>query len=146
MHLGLNTRGGTQHLILNSSLLTTQTFRMVEYEDELDLLAIVVTNGEEGEGRAHIQLHDNQSGRLLRTIDLDDIWDEVSSSTRAYRHRGEMWINVWSSLLFQTNKNEVFFDKDTIVHIEQRNVKFFCHVYKLVPRWITAAEDCNDYI
>uniref|UniRef100_I3JQ50 Ddb1 and cul4 associated factor 17 n=1 Tax=Oreochromis niloticus TaxID=8128 RepID=I3JQ50_ORENI len=76
-----------------------KTFRMVEYEDELDLLAIVVTNGEEGEGRACIQLHDNQTGQLLRTIDLIETWDE-------------------------TNKNEVFFDKDTIVHIEQKNAKF----------------------
>uniref|UniRef100_A0A4W6FVA6 Ddb1 and cul4 associated factor 17 n=1 Tax=Lates calcarifer TaxID=8187 RepID=A0A4W6FVA6_LATCA len=83
-----------------------ETFRMVEYEDELDLLAVVVTNAEEGEGRAHIRLHDNQSGQLQRTIDLVELWDET------YRH-------------------ELFFDKDTIVHIEQKNTKFCCHVYKL---------------
>lgn len=83
-----------------------ETFRMVEYEDELDLLAVVVTNGEEGEGRAHIRLHDNQSGQLLRTVDLVEPWDET------YRH-------------------ELFFDKDTIVHIEQKNTNFCCHVYKL---------------
>ncbi|XP_071330653.1 DDB1- and CUL4-associated factor 17 isoform X3 [Trachinotus anak] len=83
-----------------------ETFRMVEYEDELDLLAVVVTNGEEGEGRAHIRLHDNQSGQLQRTIDLVEPWDET------YRH-------------------ELFFDKDTIVHIEQKNTNFCCHVYKL---------------
>ena len=61
--------------------LILQTFRMVEYEDELDLLAVVVTNGEEGEGRAHIRLHDNQSGQLLRTVDLVEPWDEVSNVT-----------------------------------------------------------------
>ncbi|XP_045910350.1 DDB1- and CUL4-associated factor 17 [Micropterus dolomieu] len=83
-----------------------ETFRMVEYEDELDLLAVVVTNGEEGEGRAHIRLHDNLSGQLLRTVDLVESWDET------YRH-------------------EVFFDKDTIVLIEQKNTNFCCHVYKL---------------
>ncbi|KAA8588152.1 hypothetical protein FQN60_001346 [Etheostoma spectabile] len=83
-----------------------ETFRMVEFEDELDLLAVVVTNGEEGEGRAHIRLHDNQSGQLLRTVDLVEPWDET------YRH-------------------ELFFDKDTIVHIEQKNSNFCCHVYKL---------------
>lgn len=54
---------------------------MVEYEDELDLLAVVVTNGEEGEGRAHIRLYDNQSGQLLRTVDLVELWDEVSNVT-----------------------------------------------------------------
>nr|XP_046261208.1 DDB1- and CUL4-associated factor 17 [Scatophagus argus] len=83
-----------------------ETFRTVEYEDELNLLAVVVTNGEEGEGKAHIQLHDNQSGQLLRTVDLIEPWDET------YRH-------------------ELFFDKDTIVHIEQKNTSFCCHVYKL---------------
>ncbi|KAM8854673.1 DDB1- and CUL4-associated factor 17 isoform 2-T2 [Spinachia spinachia] len=82
------------------------TFRTVEYEDELDLLAVVVTNGAEGEGRAQIRLHDNQSGQLLRTVDLVELWDET------FRH-------------------ELFFDKDTIVHIEQKNTSFCCHVYKL---------------
>lgn len=50
----------------------------MEYEDELDLLAVVVTNGEEGEGTTQVRLHDNQNGRLLRTIDLTESWDEVS--------------------------------------------------------------------
>lgn len=67
--------------LLNNVTLTLQTFHMVEYEDELDLLAVVVTNGEEGEGRAHIRLHDNQSGQLLRTVDLEEPWDEVSDPT-----------------------------------------------------------------
>lgn len=83
-----------------------ETFRIVEYEDELDLLAVVVTNGEEGEGRAQIRLHDNHNGRLLQTIDLVEPWDET------YRH-------------------ELFFDKDTIVHFEQQKTNFCCHVYKL---------------
>lgn len=58
-------------------ILIFQTFRLLEYEDELDLLAIAVTNGEGEEGRAHVQLHDNQTGRLQRKIDLDEPWDEV---------------------------------------------------------------------
>ncbi|XP_069009899.1 DDB1- and CUL4-associated factor 17 isoform X1 [Embiotoca jacksoni] len=85
-----------------------ETFRMVEFEDELDLLAVVITNGEEGEGKAHIRLRDNQSGKLERTIELVEPWDET------YRH-------------------ELFFDKDTIVHIEQKKTNFCCHVYKLKP-------------
>ncbi|XP_029981520.1 DDB1- and CUL4-associated factor 17 isoform X1 [Sphaeramia orbicularis] len=83
-----------------------KTFRLVEYEDELDLLTVLVTNGEEEQGIAHVQLHDNQSGKLLRTVELAERWDET------YRH-------------------ELFFDKDTIVHIEQQNTNFCCHVYKL---------------
>ncbi|XP_068602177.1 DDB1- and CUL4-associated factor 17 [Brachionichthys hirsutus] len=84
-----------------------ETFRTVEYEDELDLLAVAVTDGEEGAGRARIRLHDNQCGQLLRTLDLSEQWDET------YRH-------------------ELFVDKDTIVHIEQRKSTFCCHLYKLV--------------
>ncbi|CAL9690257.1 unnamed protein product [Knipowitschia caucasica] len=81
-----------------------ETFRKVEYEDELDILAVVVTNGEEG--RAQVRLYDNQNGQLLRTIDLTESWDET------YRH-------------------ELLFDKDTIMHIEQQKTMFCCHVYKL---------------
>ncbi|XP_061548624.1 DDB1- and CUL4-associated factor 17 isoform X2 [Phycodurus eques] len=83
-----------------------ETFRMVVYEDELDLLAVVVTNGADGEGRAQVRLHDNQSGQLLKTVDLLEKWDET------YRH-------------------DLVFDKDTIVHIEQKNNNVCCHVYKL---------------
>lgn len=36
--------------------------------------------------------------------------------------------------LLQTYRHELFFDKDTIVHIEQRNTNFCCHVYKLKTR------------
>uniref|UniRef100_A0A672Z459 DDB1 and CUL4 associated factor 17 n=1 Tax=Sphaeramia orbicularis TaxID=375764 RepID=A0A672Z459_9TELE len=46
------------------------------------------------------------NGKLLRTVELAERWDET------YRH-------------------ELFFDKDTIVHIEQQNTNFCCHVYKL---------------
>ena len=34
-------------------------------------------------------------------------------------------------LLLQTYRNEMCFDKETIVHIEERNNGFHCHVYKL---------------
>ncbi|XP_059896660.1 DDB1- and CUL4-associated factor 17 isoform X2 [Gadus macrocephalus] len=83
-----------------------ETFRTVEYEDEVDLLALVVTDGEEGEGRACVKLHDNSSGALLKTIPLEQAWDV-------------------------TYRNEMCFDKETIVHIEERNNGFHCHVYKL---------------
>ncbi|XP_077436833.1 DDB1- and CUL4-associated factor 17 isoform X2 [Vanacampus margaritifer] len=83
-----------------------ETFRTVIYEDELDLLAVVVTNGADEEGKAQVRLHDNQSGELLKTVDLLEPWDET------YRH-------------------DLIFDKDTIVHIEQKNTNVCCHIYKL---------------
>ncbi|XP_057708323.1 DDB1- and CUL4-associated factor 17 [Corythoichthys intestinalis] len=82
------------------------TFRTVVYEDELDLLAVVVTDGADGEGRAQVQLHDNQSGQLLKTVKLLEAWDE-------------------------TNQHDLVFDKDTIVHIVQRKTRVCCYVYKL---------------
>ncbi|XP_077584015.1 DDB1- and CUL4-associated factor 17 [Stigmatopora nigra] len=83
-----------------------KTFRMVIYEDELDLLAVVVTNGADEEGRAQVQLHDNQTGQLLKTVNLLETWDE-------------------------TNRHDLAFDKDTMVHIEQKRTKHCCYVYKL---------------
>ncbi|XP_010889248.1 DDB1- and CUL4-associated factor 17 isoform X2 [Esox lucius] len=84
-----------------------ETFRMVEYEDELDLLAVVEVTHREDEGHAHIRLHDNHTGALLKSVPLVESWDVT------YSH-------------------ELFFDRDTIVHIEQtKNNNFCCHVYKI---------------
>ncbi|XP_014028733.1 DDB1- and CUL4-associated factor 17 [Salmo salar] len=84
-----------------------ETFRMVEYEDELDLLAVVEVTHREDEGKAHVRLHDNNTGALLKRVPLVESWDVT------YSH-------------------ELFFDRDTIVHIEQtKNNNFCCHVYKI---------------
>ncbi|KPP75761.1 DDB1- and CUL4-associated factor 17-like, partial [Scleropages formosus] len=82
------------------------TFRVVEYEDELDLLAVVEVTLRDEKGRANVGLHDNQSGVLMKTVELVESWDVT------YTH-------------------ELFFDQDTIVHIAQeKNNLFSCHVYK----------------
>uniref|UniRef100_A0A3B4CU12 DDB1- and CUL4-associated factor 17 n=1 Tax=Pygocentrus nattereri TaxID=42514 RepID=A0A3B4CU12_PYGNA len=85
-----------------------ETFKMAKYEDELDLLAIVdVSPTEEDVGQASVRLHDNKSGVLMKRIALEEPWDVT------YSH-------------------EVYFDRDTIIHIEQqRNNNFSCHVYKM---------------
>uniref|UniRef100_A0A8C7PU51 Ddb1 and cul4 associated factor 17 n=1 Tax=Oncorhynchus mykiss TaxID=8022 RepID=A0A8C7PU51_ONCMY len=83
-----------------------ETFRMVEYEDELDLLAVVEVTHREDEGKAHVRLHDNNTGALLKRVPLVESWDVT------YSH-------------------ELFFDRDTIVHIEQTKNNFCCHVYKI---------------
>uniref|UniRef100_A0A8C9WRT6 Ddb1 and cul4 associated factor 17 n=1 Tax=Scleropages formosus TaxID=113540 RepID=A0A8C9WRT6_SCLFO len=83
-----------------------ETFRVVEYEDELDLLAVVEVTLRDEKGRANVGLHDNQSGVLMKTVELVESWDVT------YTH-------------------ELFFDQDTIVHIAQeKNNLFSCHVYK----------------
>ncbi|XP_066497338.1 DDB1- and CUL4-associated factor 17 [Hoplias malabaricus] len=88
-----------------------ETFKMVKYEDELDLLAIVdVKSTAEDVGQASIRLHDNKCGDLMKRIVLEEPWDVT------YSH-------------------EVYFDRDTIIHIEQeRNNNFCCHVYKMNQR------------
>ncbi|XP_035378837.1 DDB1- and CUL4-associated factor 17 isoform X4 [Electrophorus electricus] len=87
-----------------------ETFKMVKYEDELDLLAIVDVSHTEDEGQANVRLHDNKNGALMKRISLKEPWDVT------YCH-------------------EVHFDRDTVIHIEQqRNNNFCCHVYKINRR------------
>ncbi|MBN3326440.1 DCA17 factor, partial [Atractosteus spatula] len=84
-----------------------ETFQCVEYEDELDLLAVVSVTQTESEGKAHVGIYDNWSGVLMKSVPLVESWDVT------YGH-------------------QFFFDCDTIVHIEQeKNHKFCCHVYKM---------------
>lgn len=52
---------------------------MVEYEDELDLLAVVEVTHREDEGKAHVRLHDNNTGALLKRVPLVESWDVVSA-------------------------------------------------------------------
>ncbi|XP_030642588.1 DDB1- and CUL4-associated factor 17 [Chanos chanos] len=83
-----------------------ETFRMLKYEDELDLLAVVDVTQSEDEGKARVRLHDNKSGEMMKIVPLKESWDVT------YSH-------------------ELYFDRDTIIHIEQeRNNSFCCHVYK----------------
>ncbi|RXM29056.1 DDB1- and CUL4-associated factor 17 [Acipenser ruthenus] len=81
-----------------------ETFRNVEYEGELDLLAVIQT---ETEGKALIGLYDNQTGAVIKDIALAESWDVTYSQV-------------------------LFFERDTIVHIEQEpNSNFNCYVYKM---------------
>lgn len=81
-----------------------ETFRIVEYEGELDLLAVIQT---ETEGKALIGLYDNQTGAVIKDIALAESWDVTYSQV-------------------------LFFERDTIVHIEQEpNSNFNCYVYKM---------------
>lgn len=60
-----------------------QVFSMIEYEDELDILVVVVTTGgcDSDGAEAKVHLVDNQSGKLLRIVPLDERWDDVSDLT-----------------------------------------------------------------
>ncbi|XP_063069635.1 DDB1- and CUL4-associated factor 17 isoform X2 [Engraulis encrasicolus] len=93
-----------------------ETFRSVEYEDELDLLQVVVSHREEA-GGASVCLHDNNTGALLKRIPLLEPLDE-------------------------TFPHEIILDRDTIVHIQQRNNSLFCcRVYKMTPRRMGSDDD-----
>ncbi len=50
---------------------------MVKYEDELDLLAVVDITHAEDEGQAHLRLHDNKTGVLIKRVPLKEPWDVV---------------------------------------------------------------------
>ncbi|XP_069472297.1 DDB1- and CUL4-associated factor 17 [Ambystoma mexicanum] len=93
-----------------------ETFKLVDYEDELDLLSVVAVTQTESEGRAQLGFYCNETGALLKSIFLEESWDVT------YNH-------------------EVYFDRDTVIHIEQKpNRIFCCYVYKMV---CNPAEDKN---
>ncbi|KAA0716086.1 DDB1- and CUL4-associated factor 17 [Triplophysa tibetana] len=87
-----------------------ESFRMVKYEDEIDLLAVVEITGTENEGQAHLRLHDNKNGLLMKRVPLKEPWDVT------YSH-------------------EVYFDRDTIIHtVQDKGNTFSCEVYKMKRR------------
>lgn len=93
-----------------------ETFKIVDYEDELDLLSVVAVTQTENEGRADIGFYCNETGTLMKSIMLEESWDVT------YSH-------------------EVYFDRDTVIHIEQKpNRIFCCYVYKMVSN---PADDSN---
>ncbi|XP_072274426.1 DDB1- and CUL4-associated factor 17 [Pyxicephalus adspersus] len=84
-----------------------ETFKAVVYEDELDLLTVVAVTEADSTGRAHVNLHCNDTGRVLKKIILQESWDV-------------------------THSHALVFDRDTLIHIEERpNHNFSCYVYKM---------------
>uniref|UniRef100_A0A8C0G8B5 DDB1 and CUL4 associated factor 17 n=1 Tax=Chelonoidis abingdonii TaxID=106734 RepID=A0A8C0G8B5_CHEAB len=85
-----------------------ETFKIVDYEDELDLLSVVAVTQTGADGKAHLDLHCNEHGILLKSIPLAESWDVT------YNH-------------------EVYFDRDIVLHIEQKpNRIFICYLYQMV--------------
>nr|XP_020143973.1 DDB1- and CUL4-associated factor 17 isoform X4 [Microcebus murinus] len=88
-----------------------ETFKIVDYEDELDLLSVVAVTQIDAEGKAHLDFHCNEYGTLLKSIPLVESWDVT------YSH-------------------EVYFDRDLVLHIEQKpNRVFSCYVYQMMICW-----------
>ncbi|XP_075612793.1 DDB1- and CUL4-associated factor 17 isoform X3 [Balearica regulorum gibbericeps] len=97
-----------------------ETFKIVDYEDELDLLSTVAVTQIGADGRAHLDFHCNEHGILLKTIPLLESWDVT------YSH-------------------EVYFDKDLVLHIEQKpNRRFSCYVYQMVCD-IAKDDECSSH-
>ncbi|XP_048201706.1 DDB1- and CUL4-associated factor 17 [Perognathus longimembris pacificus] len=85
-----------------------ETFKIVDYEDELDLLSVVAVTQIDAEGKAHLDFHCNEYGTLLKSIPLVESWDVT------YSH-------------------EVYFDRDLVLHIEQKpNRVFSLYVYQMI--------------
>lgn len=55
-----------------------ETFKIVNHEDELDLLSVVAVTQIGPDGRAHLDLHCNEHGILLKTVPFLESWDVVS--------------------------------------------------------------------
>ncbi|XP_034991317.2 DDB1- and CUL4-associated factor 17 isoform X2 [Zootoca vivipara] len=84
-----------------------ETFKIVDYEDELNLLSIVAVTQIGAYGAAHLDLHCNEYGTRLKSIPFAESWDVT------YNH-------------------EVYFDRNVVVHIEEKPSRIFsCYVYHM---------------
>ena len=49
-----------------------QMIQALDYEDELDLIVAVVTETKHGNIQAKVQLFDNETGQLMRDIEMNE--------------------------------------------------------------------------
>nr|XP_060634952.1 DDB1- and CUL4-associated factor 17 isoform X2 [Anolis sagrei ordinatus] len=84
-----------------------ETFKIVDYEDELNLLSIAAVTQIGSDGSARLDLRCNERGTRLKSIPFVESWDVT------YSH-------------------EVYFDRNVVLHIEQKpNRTFSCYVYQM---------------
>ncbi|XP_032079838.1 DDB1- and CUL4-associated factor 17 isoform X1 [Thamnophis elegans] len=84
-----------------------ETFKIVDYEDELNLLSVVAVTQIGADGAAHLDFHCNEQGIRLKSFPFVEPWDVIDN-------------------------HEVHFDRHTVLHIQQqRHRKFSCHVYQM---------------
>ncbi|XP_008117077.2 DDB1- and CUL4-associated factor 17 isoform X2 [Anolis carolinensis] len=85
-----------------------ETFQIVDYEDELNLLSIAAVTQIGSDGSARLDLRCNERGTRLKSIPFVESWDVT------YSH-------------------EVYFDRNVVLHIEQKpNRTFSCYVYHMI--------------
>ena len=77
-----------------------QTIQTVDYEDELDLIVTVVTEMKHGDVQAKLNVYDNETGRFIRDIELDEPWAEVGPTR-------PMWPIAGISYWFSTGDNVI---------------------------------------
>ena len=61
--------------IFTGSGVCLQTLQCVDYEDELDLLA--VSTYHQDQRKATVRLYDNQTGTMFKEVALEEQWIEV---------------------------------------------------------------------
>lgn len=55
-----------------------KTFKIVDYEDELNLLSVVAVTQIGVDGAAHLDFHCNEQGIQLKSFPFVESWDVVS--------------------------------------------------------------------
>ncbi|XP_058046734.1 DDB1- and CUL4-associated factor 17 isoform X2 [Ahaetulla prasina] len=84
-----------------------ETFKIVDYEDELNLLYVVAVTQIGVDGAAHLDFHCNEQGIQLKSFPFVESWDVT------YNH-------------------EVHFDRHIVLHIQQKPHRMFsCHIYQM---------------
>ncbi|XP_063174266.1 DDB1- and CUL4-associated factor 17 isoform X3 [Candoia aspera] len=84
-----------------------ETFKIVDYEDELNLLSVVAVTQTGVDGAAHLDFHCNEQGTRLKSFPFVESWDVT------YNH-------------------EVYCDRNIVLHIQQKPHRMFsCHIYQV---------------
>ncbi|XP_019637734.1 PREDICTED: DDB1- and CUL4-associated factor 17-like [Branchiostoma belcheri] len=84
-----------------------ESLQGVDYESDLDILAVTSVSQRDDKLVGHVCLHDNQTGALLNRVELEEAWDETCDHT-------------------------ISMDLDTLVHIVRSpQRRYHCYVYKL---------------
>jgi hypothetical protein len=63
---------------VNFCLIHFQTIQGIDYENELDILAVTAVNQKEDAFQGMVRFHDNTNGQILKEIVLEEPWKEVS--------------------------------------------------------------------
>ncbi|XP_069791687.1 DDB1- and CUL4-associated factor 17 isoform X2 [Narcine bancroftii] len=75
-----------------------ETFKMVDYEDELELLTVLAVAPTDNEGNARLDFYDNQTGTFIKSVSISEPWD-VKAGANEFRGNSDIVDNIITVML-----------------------------------------------